>query len=403
MQQTMHLPIVQQVLSDKLYLAQGIDELPSSDAFRLFRPDETVQYFPLCDDFGPMNMACVTNFIVQLERERCQFPESRIFYCVDDGKRNLTNAAFLTGAYLLLQLDYRIEDVEDCFSWLTEDQHEEYRDATFTRATFRLSLGDCWRALCKAKTLGWVGRPDSDGFSGDLDMEEYAHYDNPLNGDLHEVVPGKLVAFAGPEDLGGEAYQDDAAGRRRFSPHYFAEEFAERGVSDVVRLNEARYDGREFSDRGIVFLDLPFDDCTAPPAAVAEAFLAAVDAAPGAVAVHCKAGLGRTGTLIALYLMRSEGFTAREAMGWLRIMRPGSVIGEQQHYLCAVERAQSARGPAPAPAASESAESSLSCECSLTAEAAGDAAGRRRRAAEVAVEVWEGRERRGAERCRRRC
>ncbi len=26
-------------------------------------------------------------------------------------------------------------------------------------------------------------------------------------------------------------------------------------------------------------------------------------------------------------------------MGWLRIMRPGSVIGEQQHYLCAVERA----------------------------------------------------------------
>jgi hypothetical protein len=37
-------------------------------------------------------------------------------------------------------------------------------------------------------------------------------------------------------------------------------------------------------------------------------------------------------------LMRRCGFTAREAMGWLRVMRPGSVIGEQQHYLVAVER-----------------------------------------------------------------
>ena len=44
-------------------------------------------------------------------------------------------------------------------------------------------------------------------------------------------------------------------------------------------------------------------------------------------------------TLIALHLMRRHGFTAREAMGWLRIMRPGSVIGEQQQYLCSVERA----------------------------------------------------------------
>ena len=35
--------------------------------------------------------------------------------------------------------------------------------------------------------------------------------------------------------------------------------------------------------------------------------------------------------------MQREGFTAREAMGWLRIMRPGSVIGVQQRYLCIME------------------------------------------------------------------
>jgi cell division cycle 14 len=383
-----NLPILHHVLLDELYIAQGIDELPPSDAFRAFRPDETIQYFPLCDDFGPMNLACVTDFISQLERERSQFPDSRIFYCVDDGKRNLTNAVFLMGAYLMLQLDHPVEDVVDCFSWLTEDQHEEYRDATFTRATFRLSLVDCWKALGKARGLGWVGRPDSDGFCGDLDMDEYAHYDNPLNGDLHEVVPGKLVAFAGPEDLGGAAFRDDATGRRRFSPGYFLEEFADRGVCAVVRVNEARYDGRAFSDHGIAFVDLPFEDCTAPPAHVAEAFLAAVEAEPGAVAVHCKAGLGRTGTLIALWLMRWEGFTAREAMGWLRIMRPGSVIAEQQQFLCEVERGLEA--------------GCFSAALSAAASMWGAGAEQRQQcASEVAAEVWGGRERRGAEKCRR--
>ena len=38
-------------------------------------------------------------------------------------------------------------------------------------------------------------------------------------------------------------------------------------------------------------------------------------------------------------MMKHHGFTAREAMGWLRIVRPGSVIGEQQDYLCRVEAA----------------------------------------------------------------
>ena len=45
------------------------------------------------------------------------------------------------------------------------------------------------------------------------------------------------------------------------------------------------------------------------------------------------AGLGRTGTLIGCYLMKHYKLTAAEAIAWVRIARPGSIIGPQQHYM----------------------------------------------------------------------
>ncbi len=53
--------------------------------------------------------------------------------------------------------------------------------------------------------------------------------------------------------------------------------------------------------------------------------------------MHCRAGLGRTGTLVALWLMRHAGFDADAAVGWLRVVRPGSVIGAQHRYLRACQ------------------------------------------------------------------
>ncbi len=51
------------------------------------------------------------------------------------------------------------------------------------------------------------------------------------------------------------------------------------------------------------------------------------------MAVHCKAGLGRTGVLICLYIMKHYRFTAEEVIGYIRVCRPGSVIGPQQNFL----------------------------------------------------------------------
>lgn len=49
--------------------------------------------------------------------------------------------------------------------------------------------------------------------------------------------------------------------------------------------------------------------------------------------MQCKAGLGRTGTLIGAYLVWKFGFTATEAIAFMRIVRPGTVVGPQQQYM----------------------------------------------------------------------
>lgn len=51
------------------------------------------------------------------------------------------------------------------------------------------------------------------------------------------------------------------------------------------------------------------------------------------VSFFIPAGLGRTGTLIGCYMMKHYRLTAAEAIAWIRICRPGSIIGPQQNFV----------------------------------------------------------------------
>ena len=98
-------------------------------------------------------------------------------------------------------------------------------------------------------------------------------------------------------------------------------------------MNEAKYDRQKFIQTGIDHSDLYFLDGSTPPDNIVDEFLEIAEKESGAMAIHCKAGLGRTGTLIGVYAMKHFKFPAAAFIGWIRIARPGSILGPQQHYL----------------------------------------------------------------------
>lgn len=99
-----------------------------------------------------------------------------------------------------------------------------------------------------------------------------------------------------------------------------------------------QYDRRRFTEGGFAHYDMYFPDGSCPPRAILDQFLKLAEEEPGALAVHCKAGLGRTGSLICCYMMKHYGFTAEESIGYIRLCRPGSILGPQQNWLRDMQR-----------------------------------------------------------------
>ncbi|KAG7265190.1 hypothetical protein CRUP_030304 [Coryphaenoides rupestris] len=148
------------------------------------------------------------------------------------------------------------------------------------------------------------------------------------NGDFNWIVPGKFLAFSGPH-----LKTKVENGYPLHAPEAYFPYFRKHNVTTVVRLNKKVYDAKRFTDAGFQHHELYFVDGSTPSDLIMQRFLHLCEATDGAVAVHCKAGLGRTGTLIGCYMMKHYRFTAPEAIAWIRICRPGSVIGPQQHFL----------------------------------------------------------------------
>lgn len=322
---------------------------PESRPIHYFCIDQDFEYYNFYLDFGPFNLGHLYQFCRMLNEklDDSRFSNHVICYYSSAAPTNRTNAAYLICAWQVL---YMNKTPEESFAGFTGDKGGKvvsspprsvmnggddvlspipFHDATQFVCTYDLTVLDCIRGLAKARAYGFFD------FSS-FDLKEYRFYEQVENGDLNWILYGKIVAFAGPERV----RRVSPSGHYALTPSDLIPYFKKRNIGLVVRLNEKRYDERDFVTAGIDFCDSVYPDGSCPPMSTLRKVVAAFESVPSdkGFAVHCKAGLGRTGTMIGAYLMKHYRLTAAEAIGWMRICRPGMVIGPQQQFLEDIEQ-----------------------------------------------------------------
>jgi protein-tyrosine phosphatase len=288
--------------------------------------DKIFTYKPLANDFGPLDLTTTLRYIDFVDSN---VDGGTIVIHVSDFKRpNLcSNSACLASIYGLMRHGIPSTRIRSLFATAPKSILPSFRDASrFHENIFPLSIGDICESVEYSMRLRWI---NWDSF----DIMESEHHQHVDNGDLNWIIRDKFVAFAGPSS---DCLDED--GLEVHPPKHYVDVFKRMGVTDVVRLNIPNYTPSEFESFGIKHHDLFFEDGSCPPNFIVETFFSRIDKADGAIAVHCKAGLGRSASMIGLAVMRQYRVPARVFIAWARLARPGSVIGPQQNFLVEMEK-----------------------------------------------------------------
>ncbi|KAL8834204.1 MAG: hypothetical protein Q9170_003861 [Blastenia crenularia] len=309
-----------------------------------FTIDDELLYNRFHADFGPLHIGHLYRFAVHLHEllgDPANEDRGVVFWSRPDA-RSRANAACLLACYMIV-----IQSWPPHLALAPLTQQEQpmmpFRDAGYSQADYEISVQDVVYGVWKAKEEGLCGFDE-------FNLKEYERYERVDQGDFNWVTP-HFVALASPQHLPIDVIPQKSPVwetlprtieqvKKSALPTPFKNilaHFVKKEVGLIVRLNSELYSPSYFEALGIAHLDMIFDDGTCPPLPMVRKFIKLaheiITIKKKKIAVHCKAGLGRTGCLIGAYLIYRHGFTGNEVIAFMRFMRPGMVVGPQQHWL----------------------------------------------------------------------
>ena len=107
----------------------------------------------------------------------------------------------------------------------------------------------------------------------------------------------------------------------------------DKGIKSIVTVREVPLPSEWFDGFDIDYLHLMVEDYGVPNMEVLDEAVNYIDnkiQSGRPVLVHCAAGKGRTGAVLAAYMIKKENLTAEQAIEKIRLMRPGSVQSTTQ-------------------------------------------------------------------------
>lgn len=162
-----------------------------------------------------------------------------------------------------------------------------------------------------------------------FDEKEYNDLKNFSKGDINVIVPREVIAFSSPISPHLNLTNEISFNK----PEALLNQFQQLQINTICRFNEKLYEESVFTNNGLSFFDLFFEDGQAPPFELVSHFKELCKGIRTGIGFHCKAGMGRTGTMIVIYLNERFGVKVKEAVAWVKMCRPGSINRIQYEYL----------------------------------------------------------------------